>query len=280
MRRTSVVTGATEGIGRAVAHALATRGDRVFLVGRHEIHGAQAVSGLPGEGHAFLRADLSLLGDTARLVDEILGRTDRVDALVCSAGILTTLPRWTDEGMERAFVLNYLSRYLLVRRLLPLLTAAESGRLVLVANPGIYKDTLDFDDLQYRRGKPGLEVSARTQFANDLLATELAERLRGTRVEATAVWPGVTRTNVFRNAEGLPLPLRALAPIAMAVLGHPVDVAADTIVHLASAPEAIGAGGRFFGPKRRERKIPARALHADRRVGLWKASEVLVSPYL
>ena len=121
------------------------------------------------------------------------------------------MPEWTTENLERAFVLNYLSRYLLARRLLPALTAAPSGRLVLVANAGRYRDTLDLDDLQYRHHRPGLAVSGRTQFANDLLAVELAERVAGTRVQVSCVDPGLTRTDVFRNARGPGRPLRALA---------------------------------------------------------------------
>jgi hypothetical protein len=96
---------------------------------------------------------------------------------VFCAGIHSTVPEWTAEGLERNFVLNYLSRYLLARQLLPALTAAPSGRLVLVANAGMYRDSLNFDDLQHRRGKAGITVAGRTQFANDLLTTELGAKL-------------------------------------------------------------------------------------------------------
>ena len=136
-------------------------GDRVLFVGRNEERGAQVLAALreelPGVEHAFLPADLSLLSETARVADEVARRTDRLDAAVFCAGILSTVPEWTEEGLERNFVLNYLSRYLLARRLLPVLEEAPSGRLVLVANAGRYGDSLDLDDLQHRRGKPGLE---------------------------------------------------------------------------------------------------------------------------
>jgi NAD(P)-dependent dehydrogenase (short-subunit alcohol dehydrogenase family) len=114
-------------------------------------------------------------------------------------------PEETSEALERAFVLNYLSRYLLSRRLLPALAAAPSGRLVLVANAGRYRDTLNFDDLQPCRGKPGLAVAGRTQFANDLFAVELAERVADTRVQVTCVDPGMVKTDVFRKCAGGPV---------------------------------------------------------------------------
>jgi len=224
-RRVSLVTGGTDGIGRAVAVQLARRGDQVLIVGRSEERGATVLGELhaaqPGVPHRFLRADLALLGETARLAARVARVTDHLYAAVFCAGVLSTVPEWTSDDLERNFVLSYLSRYLLTRRLLPLLAEAPSGRVVLVANAGVYRDTLDFDDLQYRHGKPGLNVSARTQFANDLFATELADRLRGTRVEVFCVFPGVTATSLLRNAIGLPRFVRAVAPLVQKLLAIP-----------------------------------------------------------
>jgi NAD(P)-dependent dehydrogenase (short-subunit alcohol dehydrogenase family) len=282
--RVSLVTGGTGGIGGAVALKLASGGDRVLFVGRDARKAEEVLAGLrearPQVDHAFLPADLSLLSETARVADEVGRLTDRLDAAVFCAGNLSTVPEWTSEGLERNFVLNYLSRYLLARRLLPALKAAPSGRLVLVSNAGMYGDSLDFDDLQHRRGGPGLRVAGRTQFANDLLCTELAARLAGTRVEATCVYPGLTETNVFRNARGLPRVFRLLAPTVLRLAALSPEVAARTPVSLAQDAGATGTGGRFYGPKMRQRKVPARATRPDRRAGLWAASEELVRPYI
>ena len=282
--RTSLVTGGTNGIGRAVALRLARGGDRVLIVGRDAALGAEVLSLLrraaPGLDHRYLPADLALLGETSRLADETLRHAGRLDAVVLCAGVLATVPEWTTENLERAFVLNYLSRYLLARRLLPALTAAPSGRLVLVANAGRYRDTLDLDDLQYRHQRSGLAVAGRTQFANDLLAVELAERVGGTRVQVSCVDPGLTRTDVFRNARGPGRPLRALALLVQRIAAADPDIAAAAPAWLAQDPAAANAGGRFWtrGPK--ELTIPARVQRPDRRAALWAASEDLVTAHL
>jgi NAD(P)-dependent dehydrogenase (short-subunit alcohol dehydrogenase family) len=282
--RVALVTGGTDGIGRAVALQLARGGDRVLLVGRSAARGAQMLAELrvarPGVDHAFLRADLSLLSETARVAEHVAQQTDRLDAVVCCAGILSTVPEWTTEGLERNFVLNYLTRYLLAQRLLPALTQAPSGRLVLVSNAGMYGDSLNFDDLQHRQGRPGFKVAGRTQFANDLLATELAHRLRGTRVEVTCVYPGIVSTGVFRNARGLPWIVRVLAPKLQRLMALSPEAAAQTPVFLAQHDRAIGTGGCFFGPRLMQRRVPARAQRPERRSRLWAASEDLVRPYL
>jgi len=272
----TLVTGGTDGIGRAVALELARGSDAE--------RGAQILAALrearPGIEHVFLPADLSLLEETARVAEEVARHTDRLDAAVFCAGILSTVPEWTTEGLERNFVLNYLSRYLLARRLLPALTQAPSGRLVLVSNAGRYCDSLDFGDLQHRRGKPGIRVAGRTQFANDLFATELAARLQGSRVEVTCVFPGVTDSNCFRNARGLPWIMRATVGMLMPLMAQSPEASARTPAFLAQSPQAIGTGGRFYGPALKQRPIPPRALRPERRSGLWAASEDLVRPYL
>jgi NAD(P)-dependent dehydrogenase (short-subunit alcohol dehydrogenase family) len=268
----------------AVALQLARGGDRVLFVGRSAERGAQVLAALrearPGVDHVFLPADLSLLSETARVVEEVVQYTNRLDAAVFCAGLLSTVPEWTTEGLERNFVLSYLSRYLLAQRLLPMLIQVPSGRLVLLANAGKYEDSLNFDDLRYRQGKPGLQVAGRTQFANDLLATELADRLRGTPVEVTCVFPGVTDSAFLRNARGLPWIVRVVGSALLRLVAQSPEVAAQTPVFLAQSDQAIGTGGRFYGPKLKQRPVPARAQRPERRSALWAASEELVRPYL
>ena len=279
-QRVSLVTGGTDGIGRAVALELARGGDRVLFVGRDAGRGAEVLKALrsvgPSANHEFLSGDLSLLSDTLAISEQVAQSTAQLDAAVFCAGILSTIPEWTTEQLERNFVLNYLSRYLLAQRLFPLLRAAPSGRLVLVSNAGKYPDTLDFGDLQYRRGKPGLSVSGRTQFANDLLATEVAERWSHTPIEVSCVFPGVTRSSCFRNARGLPWLVRSLAPLALRLFAQSPEAAARTPVFLACDPTATGESGRFYGPNRKPRAVPERARNRERRAALWSASSELV----
>ena len=149
-----------------------------------------------------------------------------------------------------------------------------------MANAGRYRDTLDLDDLQYRRRRPGLAVSGRTQFANDLLAVELAERVAGPRVQVSCVDPGLTRTDVFRNARGPGRPLRALALLVQQIAAADPGIAAAAPAWLAQHPEAANAGGRFWTRGPRELTIPARVQRPDRRAALWAASEGLVTAHL
>jgi NAD(P)-dependent dehydrogenase (short-subunit alcohol dehydrogenase family) len=281
--RVSLVTGGTDGIGRAVALQLAAGGDRILFVGRDAERGAEVLSALraarPGVQHVFLQADLSLLSEAARVADEVGQQTSRLDAAVFCAGVLALRPEWTREGLERTFVLNYLSRYLLATRLVPALALAPSARLVLVANAGRYPDTLNFSDLQLRRARPGLHVSGGTQFANDLLAVELADRLRETRIRVSCVYPGLVRTNVFRNARGVPGLVRVAAAVLHKLVAMSPERAARTPVHLALAPHTNGTDGHFVGPGCEPLPVPARAQDRERRTLLWGVSRALVREF-
>jgi NAD(P)-dependent dehydrogenase (short-subunit alcohol dehydrogenase family) len=283
-RRVALVTGATHGIGREVALALARGGDRVIFIGRDAARARELLKTLnalqPGAGHGYLLADLSLRSEVASVGEAVALDTPRLDALVCCAGQLSLRAEWTAEGLERSFTLNYLSRFMLACRLLPSLCRSPSGRVVLVGDAGRHGDTLDFDDLQHHRGQPGLDVWRRTQFANDLLATKLAARWRHTRIEITAAYPGLARTALWRNARGLPGVARIAATLLHGVCARSARAAADTPVYLARHPQAIGVSGKFFGPRRQAIVVPSQARRADRQTLLWQASEQLTRSYL
>jgi NAD(P)-dependent dehydrogenase (short-subunit alcohol dehydrogenase family) len=175
--------------------------------------------------------------------------------------------------MERSFALNYLSRFLLINRLLPDLERSPSGRVVLVANAGRYRDTLQLADLHRGYARGGLRLAGSTQFANDVLAVELAERSRHTRLQVTCVYPGIVGTDLFRHAVGLPPLLAAVLSRVAGRVGLPPEVAAETPAALAADPAARGVSGQFFGPRLRPIKIPRRVRRPDRRAEILAASE-------
>jgi NAD(P)-dependent dehydrogenase (short-subunit alcohol dehydrogenase family) len=125
-----------------------------------------------------------------------------------------------------------------------------------------------------------MRVAARTQFANDLLAVELSERHRGTSVAATCVFPGVVRTDAFRNGVGVPRRLGAVLAAVAGRVGLPPAEAAETPAWLANSADAAAVSASFFGPHRAVRRIPDRARRPERRRGLWDVSEGLATPWL
>lgn len=279
--RVAVVTGASSGLGKATAQALAAQGFRVIGTGRDPDRCAVAeaeLRALPGQrGVDFLRADLSRLTEAARLAREIAALTDRIDVLVDNAGGMAREPAITEEGLEENFAANHLGPFLLTQRLLPLLRAAAadappgSVRIVVTASdasemiPG-----LDFDDLQSRtEWNPGKSY-CRAKLANVLFARGLARRLASDGIVAHAMHPGYVESNFITHApEQSQNYMRTLTP-------RTPEQGADTLIWLATAPEPGETSGGYWSDRapRTANPVVDDAAYVDR---LWTESEKLVA---
>ncbi len=270
-----LVTGATQGIGRAAALALAGMGATVAVVGRSPERTAAAVAAIRGQtGNSSvdaLLADLSDQSQVRRLAHEIHARYPRLDVLINNAGGIFAQRRETVDGLELTFALNHLAYFLLTNLLLDRLIASAPARIVNVAS-GAHRSPrgLSFDDLQMRRGYFSFRAYARSKLANVLFTRELARRLAGTGVTANAVHPGLIHSG-FGGNNG---PIWDFMYLFINALARPPEAGADTVVYLAAAPEVEGVTGGYFHQRRPAAISPAaRDAAAARR--LWQASEQL-----
>src|SRR5215208_6396211 len=147
MSRTILITGATDGLGRAVAARAFQEGWDVLAHGRSQEKLAALADELPGA--RTFRADLAVLADVAALAEEVATATGRLDVLLSNAGIGFSEPGGGDrvesaDGHELRFAVNYLAGYSLIRRLLPLVRASAPARIVQVSSAG--QQAIDFDD--------------------------------------------------------------------------------------------------------------------------------------
>jgi len=265
-----VVTGATSGIGRAAAIALARMGAQVVLVGRDRGR-ASAVATEIGSGSArppkVEIADLAPM-EQVRSLAERLGALERIDVLVNNAGLMLGERRSSPDGFEYVFAVNHLAPFLLTNLLLPKLTASAPARVVTVTSDAHSAARLDLSDPNLERGWDSWRSYANSKLANILFTRELARRLDGTGVTANCAHPGVVRTGFGRQAS----PLLKLG----ITIGRPFMLSpargADTIVYLASSPAvADQTGGYYVKRQRREPSAAARDDAAARK--LWEISE-------
>jgi len=282
-RPVAVVTGASSGIGKEAAKALAGMGWQVIAIGRNPRRCADALPEIreqarnPEQVH-MLCADLALMAETARAADEIAALTDRVDALLNNAGDVTRDRRLTAEGNENTFASNHLGHFLLTQRLLPLLRKAAAGpgtpRIVAVSSTGHeHTDGLDWDDLQSIDNFISGSAYCRAKLANILFTRELARRLAAEGMVAHVMHPGVVASNFASHAD------QQMQDYMATLDGETPEAAADTLVWLATADDTATTSGDYFYQRER---IPtseaARDDDAARR--LWEESEKLVAPWL
>ncbi|MFE5003241.1 SDR family NAD(P)-dependent oxidoreductase [Streptomyces sp. NPDC056696] len=193
--RITLITGATQGLGRGIALDLAQRGDTLLLhgrdAGRLEAVTAEVRAAAPDATVRTYVADLSDLDQVRAMADRVRAAEPRLDALVNNAaaggGAEPLRRELSAQGHELRFAVNHLAPYVLTRGLLPLLKASAPARVVNVASMG--QERIDFDDVMLERDYEGLRAYCRSKLALIMATFELGAELEGTGVTVNALHP-------------------------------------------------------------------------------------------
>jgi NAD(P)-dependent dehydrogenase (short-subunit alcohol dehydrogenase family) len=269
-----LITGGTDGMGKATAHQLAKLGARLLLVSRNRDKGEAAVSEIirssGNETVTFLAADLSLVCDMRRAAEQIRGAFDRLDVLVHSAG--GTFPRQrtlTDEGVELAFAIQYLARFVLTNELLDLLNAAPAPQVLLIAGGAWGSKQVDFDNLQGEKSYGKFKAIGKTAALNYLLT--LGQLARYQDITFYNYGPGLVRTAT--STENLAI-MRLLLNTVGRLFSRSPEQAANDIVALLTGEYAAG----FYGVSLKQKEPPTPAeLDAALSDKLWDYSTDLIA---
>ncbi len=243
-----MVTGATDGIGKATAVALAAQGAQLIVVGRNPEKSKKTVAEIRqktnNDAVDYLLADFSSLQSTRDLAKQFLDKYDRLDVLVNNAGLVTIKYTETSDGIETMFAVNHLGYFLLTNLLLDTLIASAPARIVNVSSDAHEGVSLDFDDLNSRDDFGGMKVYGRTKLANIYFTYELAHRLEGTAVTVNALHPGFVATNI--GANNIPVVGGFVKRIINIFANKNVEDGAQTSIYLASSTEVEGVTGKYF----------------------------------
>jgi retinol dehydrogenase-14 len=271
---TAVVTGATSGLGRAAAQALAQRVYRVILVGRDAVRGAEAVEEIRRAGGRaeLVLGDLMTVAGSQAVAAEILERTSAIALLVNNAGGAFNRDERTVDGLERTFALNVLAPFVLTEGLIEALMAAR-GRVVNVvtAVPAGAKTTIDA--IAGAKAQPGMQSYIRNKLALVTLTIELQRRYGARGVSFASLHPGVIPGTRFgSDSPGL---LMKIGPVIAKLLGitSTLDEAAERFVTVGTGE--VEAGGFYYEGKLR--KAPRQAQDPEFAQSLRSTLEGLVS---
>jgi NAD(P)-dependent dehydrogenase (short-subunit alcohol dehydrogenase family) len=280
-RRVAVITGASSGIGKETAKALAAQGWRVIGIGRDPRRSAAAEEEIRAASSGgqvdMIQADLALMAGAARAARDVAARTDRIHVLVNNAGGMAKRKVITSEGYEENFAGNHLGPFLLTTRLLPLLRRAAataprgSVRIINTASDASEMiQGLPWDDLQMRdHYNPGAAY-CHAKLANVLFARGLAKRLADDGIVAHAMHPGTVDSNFITHADE-----RTQARIRTFRAQTPAQ-GADTLIWLATAEEPGKSSGGYF--YQRKPRAPNPVVDDDAYVErLWTESETLIA---
>jgi len=237
-----LLTGGTSGIGKVTAHELARLGFSLVLATRDRTRGEETrkelVSSTGNKDIEVALCDLGSFASIRRCAAEFVQSHDRLDVLVNNAGVWDFRRRESVEGIERIFAVDYLAPFLLTNLLLDTLKRGAPSRIVNVSS-GLHSGVIGFDDLEMKRGWGGMKAYRQAKLAVILWSRLLAKRLEGSGVTVNCVQPGLTRTNLARDAPWL-------YRVGFKMFGKSAEEGARTVVYVASSPEVEGVTGEYF----------------------------------
>jgi len=271
--KTVLITGATGGIGRAAAFALAKHGAELVLLCRNPEKGAATQREIAretgNEKSSLLLCDLSSQARIRAAAEEFRARGTPLYVLFNNAGVFNAWREDTEDGIEGTWAVNHLAYFLLTNLLLDSLKQSAPARVVSVTSDAHSwaGGRLDFEDLGGRGHASPMRRYGISKLANILFTRELGRRLDGTGVTAHCFHPGFVGTGFATNNGAI----AALAMRLLSAFNRTPEQGADTGVWLCDA-EPAPENGRYFVD--REARWPKRYAQSDEDAQrLWDASE-------
>lgn len=265
--RSCVVTGASSGIGKETALALARTGARVLMVCRSKEKGEAAkeeVARKTGSTDVeLLLCDLSSLAQVRRLAAELADGYGKIHVLVNNAGVFRFSGK-TADGFETTLAVDYLAPFLLTNLLLEVMKSSAPSRIVNVASTAHFGGHVDLDAIRKGGGATGWRAYSNSKLALVMFTYELARRLKGTGVTTNCLHPGAVATHIWR-----------IPPAVVRPFLRSAKSGAETSVYLASAPEVEGVTGGYF-VKMVQRHSSKESYDEDKAAALWDVTARMV----
>jgi len=272
--KTTLVTGANSGIGRATSEKLAERGARIVLLCRNEERCEAAKREIKqdtGNEEVYsLLCDLSLMSSVRKAVGEFKENFDRLDILVNNAGMISSKREITEEGNEKVFATNYLGHFLLTYLLIGKMKESSSGKIVNVSSGVHTRGELDIDDLQGKDSKSfsGWKAYKNSKLAQVMFTYTLSKKLDEDPISVLSYNPGAVGTNFGSETRVTKVFYKLFSPLM-----RDPDVAGDEIVELIA--EHDGETGKYFS-KGEEKDSSPESYDVKKQKELWEKSKRLV----
>jgi len=263
MKKTILLTGATDGIGLATANMLLEQDHQLFLHGRN-IQKLEAVAKdlseqFPTAEIETYVADLSKLSEVVSLANAIAEKHQSLDVLINNAGVLKTNVTQTKDGLDVRFMVNTLAPYFLTQQLLPLMN--NTGRVVNLSSAA--QAPVNLDALAGKIQLDDMGAYSQSKLAITMWSRVLAEKLNDGPM-IVAVNPGsLLASKMVKEGFG--------------VAGHDINIGADILTRAALSEEFADASGQYYDNDSKQFAAPhADALNQEKSLAVVEAMETLL----
>ena len=242
-----LITGATSGIGRESALALAKMGANITFIARNKLKAENLltdINKISNGKNSFIIADLSSQKDIKIASDSYIDKNISLDILLNNAGLINFKRKETIDGFEETFAINHLAYFSLTNLLLDKIKESNSARIVNVSSAAHqFVKRMNFDDIQSEKSYRPFKVYGYTKLANILFTKKLSSILENTKVTVNCVHPGVVGTSFGQNnSNNLNKVLSFIAKPFM----RTSEKGAETSIYLCSSPDVSDISGQYF----------------------------------
>jgi NAD(P)-dependent dehydrogenase (short-subunit alcohol dehydrogenase family) len=246
-QKTCLITGATSGIGRETALALAKKGFRVLAVARSEEKGkaiqAELIKVSGVNSHLYFICDLSLQSAIKSMAEKVRNEIEHLDVLVNNAA--NVYPDYTEsaDGIEMQWAVNHLAYVILSAEMLEWLKKAPEGRIVNVSSAAHKQGKINWDDPELHESYNATKAYAQSKLANVLFTKALSKKLLDTDVTVNCLHPGLVKTKIGNKHTNW---WQGFIWSAISFFGISDTEGAETSVFLASDPSVSNTTGEYF----------------------------------
>ncbi|HJP61856.1 MAG TPA: SDR family oxidoreductase [Mucilaginibacter sp.] len=272
---TTVITGATSGIGKVTALELAKKGHAIYMLVRNTPKGERVkeeiIAQTGNKNIHVIRCDVSDLQTVCEAADELKEKLFGINILVNNAGSAFSEKQFSRDGYEMTFALNHLGHFLLTQSLMPLLQRGQA-RIINISSQGHQRAKPNFDDLKWEHTPyKVMKAYGISKLYNIYFTKSLAERYKDKGIVSYAMHPGVVNTNIWDGVKGISKLFVSLLKLFMIT----PEQGAETIIYLATQSKLEKQSGKYF-IKKKVAKNSAVADDVEARNKLWAISEKLV----
>jgi NAD(P)-dependent dehydrogenase (short-subunit alcohol dehydrogenase family) len=241
-----IVTGATSGIGKETARALAAAGATLILpvhtMSRGEIAKTDIIETAKNENIDIIECDLASLESVSRFCEVFKQNHDGLHVLINDAGIWNRKRTNSKDGIEETFAINFLAPFLMTNNLLGMIKRSAPARIINLTSD-LSGGIVDFDDIEGKNKFRSMNAYRQSKLEMILFTRELARRLEGTGVTANCLMPGFVRTGLFRNAS-------IFTRGFIKLMTSSPQKGARTPIYLATSPDVSKISGECFKKSR------------------------------
>jgi len=242
-----LITGATSGIGRESALALAKMGANITFIARNKLKAENLltdINKISNGQNSFIIADLSSQEDIKTASEKYLDKNISLDVLLNNAGLINFKRNETIDGFEETFAINHLAYFSLTNLLLDKIKESNSARIVNVSSAAHqFVKRMNFNDIHSKKSYKPFQVYGYTKLANILFTKKLSSMLENKKITVNCLHPGVVGTSFGQNnSNNLNKVLSFIAKPFM----RTSEKGAETSIYLCSSPDVSDISGQYF----------------------------------